>query len=106
MGKSHCRRSIGGFGLKKMMREWNDIFPSVAQRSELNRNHAQAKKQVLTKSSSRDLIAQHAIARRYQAHIHLARLRAADTQYLALLHRAQQLGLKFDTDLADLIEEK
>src|SRR5205823_5083760 len=43
---------------------------------------------------------------RHQPHVHPDRLRAAEALELLLLQHAQQLGLQFSRDVADLVEEQ
>src|SRR5271163_843163 len=91
---------------QKMIRQRNDVCAAISERCDLERNDAQAKIQVSTETAGRNLAAQLAIGRGDYADIHLARLRSADAQHLAVFEHAQQLGLEVRARLSDLVEKQ
>ena len=91
---------------EEMLRQRQDVFAALAQRRDPERNHAQPEVQVRAEFAGRDFAPQLAIGRRHDAHVDLARLRRADSQHLAVLEHAQQLGLEVGTRLADLVEKQ
>ena len=72
----------------------------------MQRNHVQAKIQVLAERSARDLDRQVPVGGGQDARIHLYRRCAAEPVDLPLLQRAQQLGLQADVHLADLVQQQ
>src|SRR5580704_9896408 len=91
---------------EEVLRQRQDVFAAFAQRRDLERDYAQAEIQVSAEFAGRNFAPQLAIGRRHDAHVDLARLRRADSQHLAVLEHAQQLGLEVGTRLADLVEKQ
>ena len=83
-----------------------DVLTALAQRRDGDRHDAQPVIQVSSEPSGFDLGFQGTVAGRNDAHVHAEGLLAADGLYLVLLEDAQQLDLKMDGYLADLIEEQ
>ena len=52
------------------------------------------------------LVVKRSIGRRDQPHIHFARLRATDSEHLALLDHTQKLGLKVVGDFSNFVQKK
>ena len=78
----------------------------LAQRRQLQGEHVQAEQQVVAEAALGHRALEVAVARGDQADVDLDRLAAADAVDLALLDRAQQLGLQARVHLADLVEQQ
>ncbi len=71
-----------------------------------DRKDVEAVVQIAPERSVLDHALEIAVRRRHDAHIHALSPRAAKALELALLQDAQQLGLHFHRDVADLVEEQ
>ena len=78
----------------------------LAQRRHAHAHHRQAVVEILAEGAAVHLAHQIAVGGRDHAHVDGDHLRAADAADLALLERAQQLGLQLERQLADLVEEE
>ena len=77
----------------------------LAQGRRAQRNNGEAKVQVLAKLAGRHRGRQVAIGRGQHAHVHLEGRLAAHARQLARLQHAQDLGLRRQAHVADLVEE-
>ena len=69
-------------------------------------HHVEAVVEILAEGARPDGLAQVGVGGRDHAHVHLDGAGAAEPLDLALLERAQQLGLEVDAQAADLVEEE
>src|SRR5690606_21334783 len=83
-----------------------DVAATLAQRRDAQREHVEAVIQVGAEPALRDLRREIAVRRRDDANVHLQRRVGADALDLAFLQRAQELGLRAERQLADLVEEQ
>src|SRR5262245_3164060 len=89
-----------------MSGQQRNVRGPLAQRRQLDRKDAQPVVKVLAESSSFDLAEQIAIGRGDHAHIDRAGSVLADTFERSLLDHSQQLALKVEGNLADLVEKQ
>ena len=78
---------------------------AVAQRRQLDVDDVQAVEQILAEAALLHLLLEVDVGGGDDPHVHLDGLHAAEAHELALLHHAQQLGLRLARDVADLVEE-
>src|SRR5690606_35942553 len=91
---------------QEMLHEERDVLRPLAQRHGLDREHAEPEVEILAEAALLDLAAQVAVRRGDDPHVDLARLLLADALERAFLDHAQELALKLERDLADLVEEE
>ena len=72
----------------------------------MNRNHIQAEEQILAKAAVGHRATEVLVRRRQNAHIDFDRLAAAHALDLTRFDGAQQLGLRFGAEVADLVEKE
>src|SRR5207249_2968028 len=77
----------------------------IAQRRDHDRHAVQAEQQIAPKSSRARLRFEIAVGRRYEADVDRARPDGADALHLFRLEHTEELRLKADRELADLVEE-
>src|SRR5262245_52472491 len=90
----------------EMTHEQRDVFPSFAKRRQLELYYLQAVKEVVAERSSADARSQIDVGRGDQTEVGAHETRAAEATKLALLKNAQQLGLRVERQVADLVEEE
>ena len=78
---------------------------ALAQRRQVDADDVQPVEEVLAEPALLHLVLQVDVGGGDDAHVDLDRLHAAQAHELALLHHAQQLGLRLERDVADLVEE-
>ena len=71
----------------------------------MNGDDVEPVEQILTETSVLHLVLEIDIGGGNDAHIHLDGFHPTEAHELALLHHAQQLGLRLERDVADLVEE-
>ena len=86
--------------------EQRDVFPTLAQRRQVELHHLQTVEEVLAERPALDAGRQIDVGRGDQAEVGAHEARAAETAELALLQDAQQLGLRVQRQVADLVEEE
>ena len=91
--------------LEEVLHQQRDVVAALAQRRQVDADDVQPIVEVLAEPALFHLLLQVDVGRGDDAHVDLDRLHAAEAHELALLHDAQQLGLRFDRDVADLVEE-
>src|SRR5690606_11853812 len=91
---------------QEMLHEQRNVLRPLAQRHGLDREHAEPEVEILAEAALLDLAAQIAVRRGDDPHVDLARLLLADALERAFLDHAQELALKLERDLADLVEEE
>ena len=89
-----------------MLDEYGNVVAPLAQRRDHHRHDIEAIVQVLAETAGTDLVLELLVRRRQHAHVHRARLGAADARHLAVLQHAQHLGLRGERHVADFIEEE
>src|SRR5581483_261893 len=89
-----------------MLHEAGNILGALAQGRQQNRNHVDPVVEIGAELAVGDRFLEVAICRAYQPHVNPNRPHAADSFELALLERAQELGLKRGRRVADFIEEE
>ena len=91
--------------LKEDAHENEDIVEPLAQRRHADGHYRETEVEVLAETAAIHLALEIAVGRADDANVHLARARLPDPADLARLERAQELRLKLDRQLADLVEE-
>ena len=76
------------------MGQQRDVAGALAQRRQLDRDHVDAVVELLAELPLGDGLAQVAVRRRHDAHVHVDERGAADAADLPLLQRAQELDLE------------
>src|SRR5271165_7284208 len=79
---------------------------TLAKRWDLNRKYVQSIKEVLAEFAFANHCGKILVCRGDDSHIDMDRLGAPQTLKLLLLNGTQQLGLQFQADVTDFIEEK
>src|SRR5205814_5404514 len=102
------QRRLIGFGrlTKKVPRQIADVLDTSSQRRHDESDLRQPKIEVLAKAVGLHLQPQVAVARGDDANIDRDDVLAADARELALLEHAQHLGLEYERELADLVDEE
>ena len=90
---------------RKCCDEQRDVVLAIAQRRQLDRDDVQPVEQILAEPPVLHHLPQVDVGRGDDADVDLDRLHAAEAHELALLDHAQQLGLRLERDVADLVEE-
>ena len=88
-----------------MLHQQRDVVLAVAQRRQLDRDDVQPVEQVLAELAFLHHLAQVDVGRGDDPDVDLDRLHAAEAREVALLDHAQQLRLRLERDVADLVEE-
>ncbi len=91
--------------LEEVLHQQRDVVLALAQRRQVHGDDVQPVVEVLAEAALVDHRAQVDVGRRDDAHVDLDRLDAAEAHELALLDHAQQLGLRLERHVADLVEE-
>src|SRR5229473_8284203 len=79
---------------------------ALKQRWQLNRNDAQSKQEIFAEFSFFHELMQITVGRRDHAHVELDSPAPTETAMLFFLQGAQQLGLKTERQLSDLVEKQ
>jgi hypothetical protein len=82
-----------------------DVLAALAQRRQMDAEDVEPIVQVAPELLERDELPEILVGRRDDADVDVDGVLAADAQELALLEHAQELGLRRDRHLADLVEE-
>src|SRR5262245_22003096 len=90
----------------EMAHEQLDVLPSFAERRQVELHHLQAVKEVLAEGAPTDARSQIDVGRGDQAKVGPHETRAAEPPELALLEHAQQLGLRVERQVPDLVEKE
>ena len=90
---------------EKRIREHADVLAPLAKRRQRDGDHRQAEEEVLAEAAGGDLRLEVFVGRRDHPGVHLDALLAAEPLDLSLLQEAQQLDLKRQAHLRDLVEE-
>src|SRR5436190_8250765 len=107
--RAHLLHALAGGGpeaLEECGHEERDVLATLAQRRQLDPDHADPVEEVHPEVALLDLLPEVAVRRRDDAHIDLPRPRIADAHDLALLEDTQQARLELHRDVADLVEEE
>jgi hypothetical protein len=99
------RRAVGRVAQQQRQRERGNVRRPLAQRDQAHREHVEAVVQVRAEPPCFDLERQVAVGRGDDPHVDLTG-RSRRPRTLALLQRAQQLGLQRERHLADLVEQQ
>ena len=91
---------------REVLDEERDVLATLAQRRQPDRDDVQAVVEVLAEATRPHLGEQVAIARRHEAHVDDAHLRAAEPLHLALLDGAQELRLDAERQRVDVVEKE
>src|SRR5262249_26384729 len=76
--RAGCDALARGMPRQEVACEREDVLAALAQRWDPDREHMQAEEQVFAEAPARDLVAQVAMRGRHDAHVDLARARAAE----------------------------
>src|SRR5215469_156968 len=90
----------------KMAHQHRNVFDTIAEGRRANGKHLQAVIEVGAELFFSNHLSQVAIGGRNQPDVHLYGTRTAEPLALALLQRAQQLGLQLERHLAALVQEQ
>ena len=88
-----------------MIDQRGNVFAALAQRRDLDVENIQAVVKIRAKFPLLDQLLQVLVGRRDDAEIDLDGLIAAHAHNLALLQNTQQVGLRLQADVADLVEK-
>ena len=88
-----------------MFSQQGDVFQALAQRGNLDEDHAQAVVKVFPEPAGLDLIFQVLVGGRQHAHVHLYILVGTHAADLVLLQGPEHLGLGREAHVADLVQE-
>src|ERR1051326_2413196 len=88
------------------VREQRDVILPIAQRRDLDGDDAETEKQVATESTSFGLGCEIAVGRGHDAHVDLDWRRSTHALEFLLLEYSQQLRLKIEPHLRDLVEQQ
>ena len=83
-----------------------DLLAPLAQRRDVDADHAEAVVQVLAELAFGDALFEVGVGGGDHAHVDALRPRLADRHDLALLEEAQQLRLHVERQVADFVEEQ
>ncbi len=83
-----------------------DVFETLAERRQMHLDHGQAVIKIATKRSASDFFGKLAMSGRHDAHVVTLGMTAAESGHLAGFEHAQELRLKADGQIADLVEEQ
>ena len=97
---------LGGKARQEMPQQMRDVFAPQPQRRNRQRQHVQPVEQVLAERTALHEVEQFAVGRGNDADVDLHRLAAADRLDGAFLQRAQELYLRRQRQLADLVEKQ
>ena len=97
---------FGGEAGEEVLGELGHVAEPVAQRRHPDREHVEPVVEVLAELAFLDQLDHVAVGRGDEAEVDLHRALGADRIDLAFLQRAQQLDLRFERQLADLVEEQ
>ncbi len=92
--------------LEKMSCQGRDVFLSLAERRQEDRDHVQAEEKVLTEHPVTDRFFEVPVRRRDDSDIKFLNLRIPDPAALPFLEKAEQFHLNRQWDLPDFIEEE
>src|SRR5262245_30611682 len=90
----------------EMTHEQRDVLASFTERRQVELHHLQAVKEVLAEGAATDARSQIDVGRGDQTKVGPHESRAAEPPELALLEHAQQLGLRVERQVADLVEKE
>src|SRR5581483_5474982 len=90
----------------EIMCEETDIVTAFAQGRHANREYTEAVEEIATELTIGDELVQVAIGGGDESHVHVHGLVAAQPLELLLLENAQELGLEFERNVADFVEEQ
>ena len=96
---------LGAILLEEVLREIRDVVLALAQGRQEDVDDVQPVVEILTEPALVHHVPKIAVGRGDDPHVDLDRFHSAETHELALLHHAQQLGLRVRRDVPDLIEE-
>ena len=82
------------------------VFPALSQGRDIDHNNVKPVEQILAEPAGLDLVLEVAVRGGDDPDVDLARLGTADAAHLAVLERAEKLGLQIDRQLAELVEEQ
>src|ERR1700693_1265505 len=92
--------------LDKMLHQERDVFGSLAQGRNENRENIQAIVKIAAKLFFQNHFFQIAMSRRHYSNVDFLRVRASQAFELSLLQDTKQFGLEFQGDVANFIQEQ
>jgi len=92
--------------LEERMGQLGDVLAPPAQRRHPDGDDVEPEVEILAEAAPGGQLAQIAVAGRQHAHVDPHRARAADAHELPLLQHAQELRLRAEVHLADLVEQE
>ena len=95
---------MSGRTLQEVLDEERHVLPALAERRQPDLDDGQPVVEILAEAARRHLVAEVAVGRGDDAHVHVAHVGAAPA-HLALLQDAQELRPGLERELADLVEE-
>ncbi|HEU4404828.1 MAG TPA: hypothetical protein VFS43_06010 [Polyangiaceae bacterium] len=103
---AHGLAQLARLGGEEGLREQRDVVAPLAQRRHVELDHVEPVVQVFAEAAGRDLGHEVLVGGRDDAHVDPRRPLGAQRLHLALLDRAQQLGLRRKAEVGDLVEEE
>ena len=97
---------LAGELLEEVLGEGGDVAVALAQRGQGDREHVEAVVEVLAERPGRDRRGEVLVRRGDEAHVGLERLGPAEALVLARLQHPQELDLRGQRQVADLVEEQ
>ena len=92
--------------VEEQPRQLRQVLDALAQRRHADRDDVDAVEEILAEPPVLHRLLEIDVGRDDEPEVGLDRLGAADALDLALLDRAQQLGLQVEAQVADLVEEQ
>src|SRR5262249_15417958 len=100
------QRAFASESLPEMTSQEGDVTAALAQRRELDARDGESIEEVVAEASGLDFLVEVAPGGRHHAHIDADPLVATDAPKLGPLDCAQELRLKGDVEIADLVDEQ
>jgi len=91
---------------QKVPGQRRDVVAAIAQRRQMDLDRIQPKQQILPESTAADFVDEVRVARGQDAHVHVTRARRSDALEISGLEHAQELRLKIERHVRDLVEEQ
>ena len=90
---------------EEAVREHGDVATTLAQRRQVQRDQVDAIEQVFAKLAARHLVGQHTVRGAHDPHVDRDALARAEHLEGAVLQDAEQLHLRREVEVTDLVEE-
>ena len=101
-----CETAGTGELRDEVSNERRNVLAPLAERWHVNRHHVEPVVEIFAEPPRRDLLLHHLVRGREHTHVHLHRLRAANSCHHPVLQDAQHLRLRGETHVANLVEKQ